>query len=391
MSWVTDVLREQRQSILDRWLEAVAIQPFHRGRRERAISDDIPRLFDALVHHLSSDEPVELAPDVPLDDPAVLDAARAHARTRASQGLKPADVLTEFRLLRRELRLVLSSYLPETAAARDAIIQEHRVVEALDGVIAVGIVAFSEQLDTVREDFVATTVHEARHPITVLRGTAQFAQRLLRRAEPNVPRIQESLATIEHEADQLADLLDAVSETSRAAQGLLDPRREAVNLVSVVQAAVGELLPEAGARVTITAEPDFDVVGEWDPEMLRRVLTNLLSNAVKYSTAGTPIVVDLAGDDDLVRLRVSNEGLGIAPEELPRLFQRYVRTRASVELETDGLGLGLYLCRMLVESQGGRIWAESVGLGQGATFHVELPRLAPDEDTRMAAREAGAS
>jgi signal transduction histidine kinase len=108
-----------------------------------------------------------------------------------------------------------------------------------------------------------------------------------------------------------------------------------------------------------------------DPARLERVLTNLLSNALKYSEPNTPVTVRLTPGENEVVVAVSDRGKGIAPEELPYLFQRYYRAQAGRE-QSGSLGLGLYIVKGLVEAHGGRLWAESE-VGKGSTFSFALP------------------
>ena len=116
-----------------------------------------------------------------------------------------------------------------------------------------------------------------------------------------------------------------------------------------------------------------------DPEKLAQILTNLVSNAVKYSPAGGAVILSVQAGEGVVRVSVADDGLGIPGEEMPRLFGRFHRISDPARREIGGSGLGLYITKGLVELQGGRIWAESAGPGQGSTFHVELPVAAPEE------------
>ena len=136
-------------------------------------------------------------------------------------------------------------------------------------------------------------------------------------------------------------------------------------LVSDLKQRLAEAM-ETG-RIRLEAPVDLPPVCA-DPDRLERILANLLSNAIRYSTPGTEVTVSLARRDDQVITAVSDRGPGIAPEELSRLFQRYYR----MEPGREGLGLGLYISRMLVEAHGGRIWAESQ-VGKGSTFSFSLP------------------
>jgi len=114
-----------------------------------------------------------------------------------------------------------------------------------------------------------------------------------------------------------------------------------------------------------------------DPGRVEQVIANLLSNAYKYGAPGTEIRIDVEGREDEVEVTVTNRGRGIPPEELPRLFQRFARSKRSQAAGVAGIGLGLYICKGLVEAQRGRIWVESTP-GETTTFHFTLPtRAAP--------------
>ena len=110
-----------------------------------------------------------------------------------------------------------------------------------------------------------------------------------------------------------------------------------------------------------------------DSDKLTQVLTNLVSNAIKYSPEGGAVTIGAEAVDGKIHLSVADEGLGLPPEEMPRLFGRFHRVEHSDCSSIPGTGLGLYITKQLVELQGGRIWAESPGPGLGSTFHFELP------------------
>jgi signal transduction histidine kinase len=115
------------------------------------------------------------------------------------------------------------------------------------------------------------------------------------------------------------------------------------------------------------------VVGEYDGARLRQLLENLLENAVKYSPAGTDVAVRVWAEDGAARLAVSDAGIGIPADDLPRVFDRFHRGANVDDRRFAGMGLGLFICRAIAEQQGGRIWATSAGPGEGSTFHVALP------------------
>src|SRR5687768_12821552 len=140
---VAAVLRTQRDDLLGRWLAAAERQPFHAGHSTTAVADHIPRLFDAMVGLLSRAAPPAADPGAPLDDPALLDAARSHALERIGQGLCTADVVQEFRLLRQEIGRALRLHLPAASSQSDAVAAELLVHDALDGAVFVAISTIS--------------------------------------------------------------------------------------------------------------------------------------------------------------------------------------------------------------------------------------------------------
>lgn len=376
LTWVAAALTLDRDKILEHWLEMTADQPFHANRREHAVADHIPRLFDALVAFLRASAPRWIDPRAPLDDPDVLAAARDHAAMRSEQGLSPADVVVEFRLLRQEIWYALRRQIPDSIPTSDVIGAEMLVNDALDGAITVGQIAIAEQIEAVREDFFATTVHDVRQPITVIKGAAQLGLRVLAREQPNLQLVAGELRRIETSVDHMAEQLQMLIDASRVALGRLDLTPEPVDLAALVQGALARLSGESTERVTITVA-GADTTGTWDKTRLERVLDNLLSNAVKYSPEGSPIAVALRDEGAQVALSVQDQGIGIAADDLPRLFRRYQRARSAGEHGIDGLGLGLYLCRGIVEAHGGSIRAESLGPGRGTSVHILLPRDLP--------------
>jgi signal transduction histidine kinase len=375
LSWVAAALLACRESILDNWLAATTEQPFHHGRRDHAVADHIPVLFDAVVALLERAAPRWVEPGVPLDDEAVREAAEAHARMRVAQGLAPTDISTEFRLLRQELWRALREQLPERAPIGDTIGAQILLNDALDGAMALGLAALTAQIEQTREEFLATTVHEVRRPLTVIRGNAGLSRRLLARPTPNVQQIDTLLTRIELATEQMNDLLTRLIELSQATLGGIELHLTSGDLAAIIQDASAQFGPDV-ARVQLQVWSGLDTTGHWDVERLAQVFSNLIANALKYSPAATPIVVTLEGDATTLSCRVTDQGIGIPADDLPRLFTRYGRGSNAISEGIDGVGLGLYLCRALVEAHGGQIWAASAGEGRGTTMHVVLPRAA---------------
>lgn len=373
LTWVADALQASRASILDGWLAATTELPCHQGRRDHAVADHIPPLFDALVALLERAAPRWVEPGTPLDDEAVRLAASEHAQMRVAQGLTPADVSTEFRLLRQELWRALRERLPEQTPIGDTVGAQILLNDALDGAMVLGLAALTAQIDQTREEFLATTVHEVRRPLTVIRGNAGLSRRLLDRPKPNMQQVDTLLSRIEMATEQMNDLLTKLVELSQARLGGIQLHRTPGDLAAIIAEVIAEFEADA-ARLRLEVWPELDTTGHWDPDRLTQIFSNLLANAVKYSPAATPITIVLEGDATTLTCRVIDQGIGIPADDLTRLFARYGRASNAVNAGFDGLGLGLYLCRALVEAHGGRIWATSSGLGEGTTIHVVLPR-----------------
>ncbi len=235
---------------------------------------------------------------------------------------------------------------------------------------------FSDLQDAVRarEDFLSIASHELKTPLTSLQLQVQMLQRAAQRdtlARLPAERVVTMLGTAERQTKHLVKLINTLLDISRISGGHLDLHREEIDLAEVVREVVAQLRPElavAGCRLTVSAPAP--VPGLWDRARLEQVVTNLLSNAVKYGR-GQPIEVAVMGADDRARLVVRDQGIGIAPEHLSRIFERFERAVSAHNY--GGLGLGLYIVRQIVEAHGGAIHVTSTP-GEGSTFVVDLPR-----------------
>jgi signal transduction histidine kinase len=220
-----------------------------------------------------------------------------------------------------------------------------------------------KRLERSQQDFVAMASHDLATPVTVLRARAQLMQRRKAYDQEAIDAIIEQTSRMER---LIADLRDLV----RLETGQIELRLAPVDLRDLVRAAAGRIQVQATTHTVRLEIPETPARGNWDPDRLGQVLDNLMSNAVRYSRSDGEITirVEVAGAEALVS--VADEGDGIAADVLPRLFERYYR--ADRGDDATGLGIGLYISRMLVEAHGGRIWAKSAP-GQGSTFAVALP------------------
>ena len=220
--------------------------------------------------------------------------------------------------------------------------------------------------------FTADASHELKTPLTVLRAGVERAI-----TTPRMP--QETLAALEEtlqEINRMTELVDTLLTLARADEGTAPLHREPVDLKKLVEETgeTGELLAEdAGVTMNVTA-PGAPVVVDVDASRMRQLVLNLLTNAVKYTPSGGRVTLWLEQENGRVKLGVSDTGIGIAPGDLPHVFDRFwradtARTRTS---ERPGVGLGLAISKWIAEAHGGTIDVQSRP-GRGTTFTVTLP------------------
>ena len=219
-----------------------------------------------------------------------------------------------------------------------------------------------KRLEELRRDYLAMVTHDLRTPLTSVRG---FAQLLQRRGVYHQGTVEAVLA----ETDRMRRLIDDLADLVRLEAGKLELRCAPVDLADLARREVTSIQAQTERHAIRVVAPDEPVRGEWDAGRIGQVLQNLLTNAVKYSPAGGTVTVTAATSGMEAHLAVHDEGPGIAEEHLPLLFERFYRSGTT---GAGGLGLGLYIARMLVEAHGGRITAASTP-GRGSTFTVTLP------------------
>ncbi|BAU09725.1 multi-sensor hybrid histidine kinase [Leptolyngbya sp. NIES-3755] len=224
-----------------------------------------------------------------------------------------------------------------------------------------------------KDEFLATLSHELRTPLTPILGWSK----VLRTQAVSEEKLQQALETIEENARRQAQLVDDLLDLARIVRGKMTLNFASVSLIEVIVAALETVRLAAEAK-SIKVETNLDatlppVMG--DAGRLQQIVWNLLTNAIKFTPVEGRIAVALSKVDRFAQIRISDSGQGINPEFLPYVFERFRQEDSSITRQFGGLGLGLSLCRQLVEAHGGTIWAESAGIGQGATFTVQLPLM----------------
>jgi two-component system, chemotaxis family, CheB/CheR fusion protein len=222
-----------------------------------------------------------------------------------------------------------------------------------------------------KDDFLATLSHELRTPLSAI----LLWGKLLRSTTDDREKMNKAVDAILDSAEAQARLIEDLLDSAAAAAGKvrLEPRE--MDLAATVRAVLEQNEPAARAknlRVEALLSPDAGVIVA-DPTRIRQVVWNLLINAVKFTPEGGRVTVSLARAGDDVQISISDTGAGIPPDFLPYIFDRFRQYEASITRKYGGLGLGLTICKQLVEMHGGTIRAESAGTNQGATFIVTLP------------------
>ena len=231
------------------------------------------------------------------------------------------------------------------------------------------------EVDRRKDEFLATLAHELRNPL----GPIRTALALLCKLDPVVPAVQDNARrTIGRHTDHLVRLVDDLLDVSRISQGKISLQWESVSLASVIRSALETSSHSIEARghaldVNLPQE-ELWVCG--DAVRLSQIVANLLLNAAKFTAPGGRIAIGAARDGDNVRIRLADNGIGIAATSIDSIFGLFAQSGHSPDRVQDGLGIGLSLVRTLVELHGGQVSVSSPGVGLGSTFEVRLPLVA---------------
>lgn len=225
-----------------------------------------------------------------------------------------------------------------------------------------------------KDEFLAVLSHELRTPLTAMLGWLS----ILRGHRLDEKTTEHAIETIERNAKAQAQLIEDLVDISRIVGGKLNLEVSPIDLLPVIKAAIEVVRPAADAK-EITIDVNYDPhVGpvSGDPSRLQQIIWNLLSNAVKFTPKGGTVRIDFRRHDSYAELIVHDSGIGISPDFLPHVFERFRQAESTATRSHRGMGLGLAIVRHLIELHGGTVWAASEGENRGASFTVHLP-LAP--------------
>ena len=257
------------------------------------------------------------------------------------------------------------------SALQTAIRARRRQYQLRDQIVALELAEGQlRESDRRKDEFLAILAHELRNPLTPARNAAYF----MKLQGPIEPDIKRAVEMIERQIELMARLIDDLLDVSRISRGILELRRERLDLHAIVEAALEACRPDSSSKrhalhVTL---PLRRMELEADRERMIQVLCNLLTNAIKYTPPGGRIEIAAEVVDELLEIRIRDNGIGIPAEKLSEIFELFAQVDRSFERQ-GGLGIGLTLVRQIVELHGGKIEARSDGIGRGSEFVIRLP------------------
>ena len=286
-----------------------------------------------------------------------------------------------------------AAYTPGETAASQIELEDGRVLAIhlapvfmqqrfLGTVSAIRDITHHIEVDRMKSEFVATVSHELRTPLTAIKGYVDLLTKPQIMGELN-PKQAKAVAVIQRHVQRLISLVNDLLTLSRLESGRMHIEPRVVDLAPILEEVVDEFrrqMRDRGRDLTITLDlPAHLPPVLADPQRVRQIVGNLVENAGRYTPDRGQVTVSAHAQDAFVQVSVHDTGIGIQPQDLDRVFERFYRGEHPLVMQTPGTGLGLAIVKQLVEMHGGRIWVESTGVpGEGTTFHFTLP-LAPSD------------
>ncbi len=295
--------------------------------------------------------------------PSALVVASLGGLFLANKALKPVDEIT------RTARMITSKSLDQRIKLRKTKDEIGRLAETFNDMIS----RLGRSFKQIRQ-FSADASHELRTPLTILKGEIEVGLRKRRRPEEYRKIMNSNLEEVDH----MTQIVDDLLFLSKADMGEVHLQKQRINLTQLVSEVHAQAKMIAMAKdITINISKDSNVTVIGDRLKLRELLLNLVDNGVKYTPTRGEMMISLERDDGRIKLRVMDSGIGIAPKDQPHIFDRFFRVDKARSRKAGGSGLGLSICKWIVQAHGGEISVESQ-VGKGSTFTVTLPVALPD-------------
>jgi signal transduction histidine kinase len=381
---IGNLLQRYAHQIVDRWChvardETTAAQRVH----QLVLRDELPAFIEAMGVALKE-------PGTPEKAPRKL--AREHGGQRWDSGWSLTELVRDYQLL----RLVILEFLEENLH-RPLYYREGMAVGLfIDDAIAASISRFVahrdeavkrmesdraaslEELSRRKDEFLAILGHELRNPLAPIRNSLMILRKV---CAPTNPAVATSLDVLDRQSQQLGRLVDDLLDIARIGRGEFELRRARIDLRGPVEHALQmtESLIRTRQHTLRSEVTDTPLYIDADAHRIAQVAANLLTNAAKYTEPGGNIWLNVHAKDGHAQLCVRDDGIGISPDMLPRVFELFARAEQPQSSGREGLGIGLALVQRLVEQHGGSITAHSPGLGCGTEFIVHLPLASADD------------
>ena len=275
-------------------------------------------------------------------------------------------------------QLVLAILLAQSDAVTTPRVEEQRLYQELReanaqlviaALSAQDLQATAERALSQQKSILAMVAHELRNPLTPI---SMIAERMVRLPSDQLPRMRE---LIESQVQHISQLVDDLLDVSRASTGKLRINRSDIDMIQILNGAIDACSPVMSAQKQhFDAHlPDSVLIVNGDSGRLAQILHNLLANAAKYTPVGGSIKLSVTVEADVLRISISDNGIGVTAKALPFIFDPYVQDAHAIGFNSTGLGIGLTVVRELVEAHGGTVTGMSDGDGKGSEFVVTLP------------------
>jgi CheY-like chemotaxis protein len=247
------------------------------------------------------------------------------------------------------------------------------------------------QANRMKDEFLAMLGHELRNPLAAIINAVQIMH--VSAGDPG--RISKSVALVDRQTRNLRRIVDDLLDVARVTRGKIELRREPADISQIVAQAVDVVRPmlSRADQISIALVSASPLRVDADRTRLEQAIVNLLLNAIKFTSGNRQITITIERQDADACISIADNGVGIAPDMLSRIFDLFAQADRSLDRSQGGLGIGLFICKRLVELHGGTITASSEGTGRGAVFRIRLPLLhdsalesAPMEPIKTAAR-----
>lgn len=383
---LADFLASHSDAILQEWEDfARTLEPAASSMTTKALRNHAAEMLHCIAEDMATSQSrqEEIAKSHGQEPRTTqTDAGEQHGLARLESNFSIEQLASEYRALRSSVLRLWSE--ANTSPSQVDLADIIRFNEAIDQLLASSVFSFARasreamEAEKDRKDqFLAMLAHELRNPLSPISAAAT----LLKMSKSDQTVVSNASNIIARQVAHMATLVDDLLDVSRVTRGAIELKQEPLDLRQVIEDAVEQVAPHIQARhhALAVAEPDCPIPLYGDKKRLIQVITNLLTNAAKYTPEGGRITLRIDLYDEQVAIVVEDNGIGMASNFVPQVFDLFAQAERTSDRTSGGLGLGLALVKSLTELHGGRVSCASAGLGKGSQFTVCLPKRPADE------------